>query len=165
MIPDRISSAFQTAAQGLAVQRERINVASRNIANAHTTASEGSGNTYKPQTVRSSPPRPANFRQALSESMSTLKSTRPQHFSEGHQPRMKRESANMGPSFEVAEENNFRYEYDPSHPDANKDGMVKYPDIDMIREMTEMVSANKLYEANLSSIEAEKEIMKRSMQI
>jgi flagellar basal-body rod protein FlgC len=97
--------------------------------------------------------------------MSTLKSTRPQHFSEGHQPRVKRESANMGPSFEVAEENNFRYEYDPNHPDANKDGMVKYPDIDMIREMTEMVSANKLYEANLSSIEAEKEIMKRSMQI
>ena len=43
--------------------------------------------------------------------------------------------------------------------------MVQYPDIDMVREMTEMVSANRLYEANLSSIEAEKEIIKRALEI
>ncbi len=71
----------------------------------------------------------------------------------------------LGPDFQVTEQNKFRYEYDPNHPDADENGMVKYPDIDMVREMTEMVSANRLYEANLSSIEAEKEIIKRSLEI
>lgn len=165
MIPDRISSAFQTAAQGLSVQRERINVASQNIANANTTASEGAGNVYKPQSVRTSPPGPANFKQTLAESMSSLKRTRQQHFSTVERRGTDGRSANLGPSYEITQQDSFRYEYDPNHPDANEEGMVRYPDIDMVREMTEMVSANKLYEANLSSIEAEKEIMKRSLQI
>jgi len=56
-------------------------------------------------------------------------------------------------------------EYDPEHPDANEQGMVKYPDVDLVEEMTRMVSANRLYEANLSVIEAEKEIIKRSFEI
>ncbi|SHG15153.1 flagellar basal-body rod protein FlgC [Fodinibius roseus] len=165
MIPDRISSAFQTAAQGLSVQRERINVASQNIANANTTASGGAGNVYKPQSVRTSAPGPANFKQTLAESMSSLKRTRQQHFATVERPSTGGRSANLGPSYEITQQDSFRYEYDPNHPDANEEGMVRYPDIDMVREMTEMVSANKLYEANLSSIEAEKEIMKRSLQI
>jgi len=65
----------------------------------------------------------------------------------------------------VVEQDKFRYEYDPKHPDADENGMVRYPDVDLIREMTQMVSANRLYEANLSSIEAEKEIIKRSFDI
>ena len=165
MIPDRISSAFQTAAQGLAVQRERINVASQNIANANTTASEGAGNVYKPRSVRTSAPGPADFKQTLAESMSSLKRTRHQHFSAIERPEKGQGNFNLGPSYEITQKDSFRYEYDPNHPDANEEGMVRYPDIDMIREMTEMVSASKLYEANLSSIEAEKEIMRRALQI
>lgn len=165
MIPDRFSSAFQTAAQGLSVQRERINIASQNIANANTTASEGSGKVYKPQTVRTSGPGPVNFKNVLTDSMSSLKRTREQHFSTVERPKGSQGKTSLGPTYEIAQEDRFRYEYDPNHPDANEEGMVRYPDIDMVREMTEMVSANKLYEANLSSIEAEKEIMKRSLQI
>lgn len=145
MIPDRISSAFQTAAQGLAVQRERINIASQNIANANTSATEGSGKAYRPQTVRTSGPGPANFKKALTDSMSSLKRTRQQHFSTMERPQGPQGKANLGPSYEIAGEDSFRYEYDPGHPDANEEGMVRYPDIDMVREMTEMVSANKLF--------------------
>jgi flagellar basal-body rod protein FlgC len=43
--------------------------------------------------------------------------------------------------------------------------MVQYPDVDMVGEMAAMVSANRLYEANLSVIEAAKQIMKRSLEI
>ena len=71
----------------------------------------------------------------------------------------------LGPVFEVVEQEKFRYEYDPNHPDADENGMVKYPDIDMVKEMAVMVSANRLYEANLSSIEAEKELLKKSLEI
>ncbi|MEL7833583.1 flagellar basal body rod protein FlgC [Fodinibius sp. Rm-B-1B1-1] len=165
MIPDRLSSAFQTAAKGLAVQRERINVASRNIANVNTSSAEGSGKGYRPQSVQSSAPQPTNFQRVLSKSMGGLNKTREQHMS----PKMSADSnsgpQSLGPNLSIAEEDSYRYEYEPNHPDANEEGMVRYPDIDMVEEMTRMVSANRMYEANLSSIEAEKEIMKRSLQI
>ena len=44
-----------------------------------------------------------------------------------------RKRGDLGPAFEVAEQEKFRYEYDPNHPDANENGMVRYPDIDMVK--------------------------------
>lgn len=166
MIPDRLSAAFKTSARGLAVQRERINVASRNIANMNTSAAKGSSGGYRPQRVRATSPQPESFKQALSRSMGALKTTNEQHFAgTGISDNGFSSEQSLGPQFEVVGQDNYRYEYDPNHPDANAKGMVRYPDIDMIKEMTEMVSANRLYEANLSSIEAEKQIMRQSMDI
>jgi flagellar basal-body rod protein FlgC len=165
MIADRLSSAFQTAAKGLAVQRERINVASRNIANVNTTSVEGSGKGYRPQSVRVSGPQPQNFERVLSKSMGSLNRTREQHISPQMPSGQNTGTQSLGPDHEIAEQDNYRYEYEPNHPDANEEGMVRYPDIDMVKEMTNIVSANRLYEANLSSIEAEKEIMRRAMKI
>lgn len=102
------------------------------------------------------------------ESVSSLKTTNSNHISSpgaALNVESGEQSGNLGPKFEVVEEEQFRYEYDPNHPDADENGMVRYPDVDLIREMTQMVSANRLYEANLSSIEAEKEIIKRAFEI
>jgi flagellar basal-body rod protein FlgC len=165
MIPDRLSSAFQTAAKGLAVQRERINVASRNIANVNTSSVEGSKQGYRPQSVQSSAPQPTSFQRVLSQSMGGLSKTREQHLSPRMPVNNNFDRQSLGPNYTIAEKDSFRYEYEPNHPDANEEGMVRYPDIDMVEEMTNIVSANRMYEANLSSIEAEKEIMKRSLQI
>lgn len=165
MIPDRFSATFQTAAQGLSVQREKINVASRNIANVNTSSAEGATNGYRPQSVRASAPEPHNFERILSKSMGSLNQTREQHMSPIQNSEQQSEASALGPDYEVAEEDNYRYEYEPNHPDANEDGMVRYPDIDMVQEMTQIVSANRLYEANLGAVEAEKEMMKRSLQI
>lgn len=164
MLPERISSAFQTAAQGLDVQRKRINVASRNIANINTSSARGDSNIYRPQSVKTSSPEPSSFEKVLSESMSSLKKTRPQHLSSTPENGQQKQQG-LGPSHQVSESDNFRYEYEPNHPDANEEGMVRYPDIDMVQEMTRMVSANRLFEANLSAIEAEKQIMKQAMNI
>jgi flagellar basal-body rod protein FlgC len=71
----------------------------------------------------------------------------------------------MGPEFQVKESDNFRFEFDPNHPDADENGMVKYPDVDLVREMTQLISANRMYEANLSSVQAEKEIIRKSLEI
>lgn len=165
MIPDRLSSAFQTAAKGLAVQRERINVASRNIANVNTSSVEGSGKGYRPQSVRSSSPQPTKFKQVLSKSVGSLNKTREQHLSPKRPGEINSGNESLGPNYTIAEHDNYRYEYEPNHPDANEEGMVRYPDIDMVEEMTRIVSANRMYEANLSSIEAEKEIMRRALKI
>lgn len=160
MLPDRIFSTFQTASQGLAVQREKIQVASRNIANAGTSAPAGSPDAYRPKSVQTTAPSRDNFRQLLLESVGNINRNNPAQFNNT--------GGNMnglGPDFRVTDEDKFRTEYDPNHPDADENGMVRYPDIDMIREMTRMMSATRLYEANLSAIEAEKEIIKRSLEI
>lgn len=169
MLPSRLSSVFRTAAQGLAVQREKISVASRNIANSQTSSPHGSSRVYRPQSVQTSAPAQNNFKNVLLESVSSLKTTNTNHISSPGATSKAGNSGqlgnNLGPNMEVVAEDKFRYEYDPNHPDADENGMVRYPDVDLIREMTQMVSANRLYEANLSSIEAEKEIIKRSFDI
>lgn len=164
MLPDRLSSTFQTASQGMALQRERIAVASRNIANAQTSAPAGSANVYRPQRVQTLAPEQENFLSVLSESVSGMSQTSPGHMG-GNVARGGTKETGLGPSFQVTETESFRFEYDPTHPDADENGMVRYPDVDMVREMAEMVSANRLYEANLSSIQAEKEMIKRSLEI
>ncbi|TVQ66267.1 MAG: flagellar basal body rod protein FlgC [Balneolaceae bacterium] len=160
MLPDRIFTAFQTSAQGLAVQREKISAASRNIANAGTSAPAGSDKIYRPQAVETKGPARENFGKLLLESVNNLNRPGSNRIGGSGEGR-----SGLGPQFKVVESDNFRMEFDPNHPDADENGMVRYPDIDMIREMTQMVTATRLYEANLSAIEAEKEIIKRSMDI
>ena len=160
MLPDRLFSAFQTSAQGLAVQREKIAAASRNIANAGTSAPQGSDQVYRSQSVETRGPARDKFATLLLDSVSNLNRGGSGSIAGSGENR-----SGLGPQFKVVESNNFRMEYDPNHPDADENGMVRYPDIDMIREMTQMVTATRLYEANLSAIEAEKEIIKRSMDI
>lgn len=169
MLPDRMFTTFKTAAQGLAMQREKISVASRNIANSGTSAPKGSHDVYRPQSITSSPAGRENFKNVLLDSISTLNRTHPRHLSNdsprGGSSLQNQGNGGLGPEFEVVETDKFRYEYDPNHPDADENGMVRYPDVDLIREMTQLVSANRLYEANLSTIEAEKEIIRRSLEI
>lgn len=164
MLPDRLSATFQTASSALDLQRKRIEVASRNIANARTSAPVGSKLVYRPQEVVTKAPDTQNFFDVLEGSVETLKVTNSQHLSAAD-GLIGQKKGNLAPQFEVVEQDRFRYEYDPNHPDADENGMVRYPDIDMVKEMAEMVNANRLYEANLSSIEAEKDILKKSLEI
>ncbi len=166
MLPDRMFSTFQTASRGMAVQRQKIEAASSNIANVNTTAKAGAGQEYRPKSVQATAPSHEQFKRVLSESVKSLNTTNPKHISmPGQQQNSVSEQRNLGPEFQMAESDQFRFEYDPNHPDADENGMVKYPDIDLIREMTQLVSANRLYEANLSSIQAEKEIIRKSLEI
>jgi flagellar basal-body rod protein FlgC len=159
MLPEHLSSTFKTAAQGLNLQKKRIEIASANIANSRSTATEGGGHIYRPQTVRSLAPAQEKFVDVFANSI------RDASAGENDKVGGSAGESGLGPDFVVEQENRFRYEYDPGHPDADENGMVKYPDVDLLKEMTEMISANRLYEANLSSIEAAKEIQKRAMEI
>lgn len=166
MLPDRVFSTFQTAGKGLAVQREKIATASRNIANAGVSAPKGSDDMYRPQTVQTKAVHQDNFKNLLLNSMSSLSTTNEKHFSNPSPMQSSaHNSGSIGPEFEVTEQENYRFEFDPGHPDADENGMVRYPDVDLVREMTQLVSANRLYEANLSAVEAEKQIIKRSLDI
>ena len=55
--------------------------------------------------------------------------------------------------------------YDPSHPDANAQGYVAYPDINIMQEMVDMMSANRTYEANASVVDSTTSMAQRALEI
>lgn len=59
----------------------------------------------------------------------------------------------------------FKYDYNPSHPDAGADGYVRMPNVDTVREMTDMMSATRSYEANVTVLNAFKNIAMKSLDI
>lgn len=165
MGPGRLSSMFQTAASGLDAQKKRLEVAAQNIANSRASAKPGTNGAYKVQSVVSKAPNTDNFVNALESQMNPLRTTESVHFPFTQNLNGTSQQTSLGPDTTVVQSEKFRFEYDPNHPDADENGMVKYPDVDMVKEMAAMVSANRLYEANLSVIEAAKQMMKRSMEI
>jgi flagellar basal-body rod protein FlgC len=55
--------------------------------------------------------------------------------------------------------------YDPTHPDADANGYVDYPNVDIVVEMTNMLSATRSYEANLATVEAIKRMALKALEI
>ncbi|BCB96476.1 flagellar basal-body rod protein FlgC [Dissulfurispira thermophila] len=65
----------------------------------------------------------------------------------------------------VEDQRPFKMVYDPSHPDANKDGYVSYPNINTIEETVNLISATRAYEANLTLINSYKEMFMKTLDI
>jgi flagellar basal-body rod protein FlgC len=60
---------------------------------------------------------------------------------------------------------NVRIVYDPAHPDADGEGYVAMPNVEVVTEMVDLMSAQRAYEANLSSVEAIKAMVRRTLEI
>jgi flagellar basal-body rod protein FlgC len=59
----------------------------------------------------------------------------------------------------------FKVTYDPSHPDADAHGNVAYPNVDVTTEMTDMLSATRAYEANVTVVNASKAMALKALEI
>jgi flagellar basal-body rod protein FlgC len=159
-----IFPSFDISASGLSAQRRRMNVISSNIANAETTRTEEGGPYRRRDVVIREGTERYSFREALQRARTSLRITNPMH---------RRPSQALGPrnetlprgvsSEEVTPENaQTRLVYDPNHPDADADGYVAMPDINVV---SEMVVATRAYEANVTAIQAAKEIAKKALEI
>jgi flagellar basal-body rod protein FlgC len=62
-------------------------------------------------------------------------------------------------------ESPYRRVYEPSHPDADEQGYVSYPNVNIVEEMINMISATRAYEANAKAIEATKSMAARALEI
>lgn len=162
---NRFFSVFKTAGQGMALQRKQIEVAAENIANANTTRVDGTNQPYAPRRVVTHAADGGSFDNMLSQTELSLRTTNPEHLTGLNSGSGSQNEQSMAPESNVVSEQKYRYEYDPDNPDADKNGMVKYPDIDLVKEMTNMVSANRMYQANLSVVQAEKSVIKQSFSI
>ncbi len=131
-------SATAIAVTGLRAQRTRMNVIANNIANALTTRTP-EGGPFRRQI--------AIFR---GEQLS---------------PRLNPDDFGVWVKEVVNDMSPFRTVYDPSHPDANSDGIVLYPNVNLAMEMINLVSAQRAYEANIDVILSGRSMRQKALEI
>ncbi len=126
-------TAMEVSASGLAAQRTRMNVASSNLANVQTTRTPDGG-PYKRRDVVlvSDPANPAVSGGRAGGFAGAINQVLVQEIAEDQAPP--------------------KLQYDPGHPDANADGFVEYPNINMVEEMVDMITASRAYVAGVTAL-------------
>ncbi|MBM7555334.1 flagellar basal body rod protein FlgC [Halanaerobacter jeridensis] len=133
------------SASGLTAQRLRMDTISNNIANVNTTRTEDGGPYRKKMPV---------FASRLKAEMNNGLSSNNQNVGNGVEVSKIKESSQPP-----------KLVYKPNHPDADENGYVQMPNINVVSEMTDMMSASRAYEANVTAINTSKEIVKSALQI
>ena len=141
---------IDAAASGLTAERLRMDVISNNIANSNTTRTENGG-AYKRRYVIFTPRerQPLSFEQTLMKAVGAR-----QLAGEGVRAVGIAEDPEQGPLV-----------YDPGHPDANIDGYVEKPNVNIVTEMVDMITAHRAYEANTTTINAAKAMFMKTLEI
>jgi len=159
---ENLFTSLSISSQGLGVQRQRLSAVAKNIANANTTRGED-GQVYKREVViaRANPKAP--FFKELEDQIAL------QGTAATHAPNL-RESVTgndaKAVTTQVVHDNSSpRKVYDPSHPDANEEGYVNMPNVNIVTEMVEMISAQRAFEANTSVITSAKNMARESLEI
>lgn len=130
-----IFSGMRISASGLSAERLRLDVISSNIANSRTTRTEDGGAYVRKSAV----------------------------FAENYDNKV----GMLGVKAIAIEEDNspMNKEYDPSHPDADDKGYVEYPNVDILVEMSDLISAQRAYESNVDTLNAQKNILSKALEI
>ncbi|MFF0825834.1 flagellar basal body rod protein FlgC [Brevibacillus sp. NPDC003359] len=150
-------SLFQginTSASALTANRLRLDTISSNIANAETTRAnfvDGAWQPYRRKMVELSPRTNETFDNFLQAAVGTVSGSR----------------GGQGVRVTAIQEDNtpFKRVFDPSHPDADQDGYLLMPNVDPMKEMVDMISASRSYEANVTALNASKSMMLKALEI
>ncbi|WP_018250104.1 flagellar basal body rod protein FlgC [Orenia marismortui] len=134
---------FNISASGLTAQRLRMDLISSNIANANTTKAED-GKPYR----RKLPVFSAKLKDEINK------------FNTG-------EDVGNGVEVSSIQESKEPYKlvYNPNHPEANESGYVEMPNINIVSEMTDMISATRAYEANVTALNSAKSMAQSALKI
>jgi flagellar basal-body rod protein FlgC len=139
-------SSLRISSSGLSAQRKRMESVSSNIANAQTTQTAEGGPYRKKEVVFGSEPARDSFAEILEGEIDAQAQT--VHVTEVT-------NSDKPPILK----------YEPNHPDANQDGYVAYPDINVMAEMADMIEAQRAYEANVSAINVTKSMAAKTLEI
>lgn len=142
-------SALESSASALTAQRLRMDTISENIANANTTRTD-EGTPYRRKTVifqaaNSNTPFSSYLSKASQEKLSASGGVRVSAIAEDPTP--------------------FKSVYDPGHPDADENGIVQMPNVEIVTEMVNMISATRAYEANVTAINTTKSMASKALEI
>lgn len=135
-------TAFNVSASGLSAQRVRMNVVSSNLANVNSIETSQGGPYRRQDVIFEAAPTETSFRDILKEKIKTV-----------------------AVADVIDDRRPFRTVYEPYHPNADKNGYVHYPNVNVIEEMVNMISASRSYEANVSAIKATKSMAMKALEI
>ncbi|MBW4054171.1 MAG: flagellar basal body rod protein FlgC [Proteobacteria bacterium] len=139
-------SSMNVSSSALSAERTRMNLISSNLANAKATRTPEGGPYKRKDAIFSATPVDSPFDRALDGAAA--------------QQLRKVEVSGI-----VEDQNPPRLEYDPGHPDANAQGYVAMPNVNVIEEMTDMISATRSYEANVTAVQAAKSMAMKTLEI
>lgn len=132
--------SFNISASGMTAERFRTDIIAQNIANVNTTRTE-SGGPYRRKVVTFAEKNVTPFSQYYSDSKNTA-------------------VGNGVKVLSVKEDHStdLIMEYDPANPDADENGYVSYPNVNVVTEMTNLINSTRAYEANATAFEASKNL-------
>lgn len=133
---DPLVASLKISASGLEAQSSRLRVVSENLANARSTGDVPGADPYRRKTV--------SFAQELDRAAGVDMV----------------EIKKIG-----VDQSDFRTEYDPGNPAADVNGVVKYPNVNILVEMADMREANRSYEANLQSIRQARDLINSTIDL
>lgn len=133
---------FRIAGSGLSASRAKLDAITSNIANASTTSTPEGGPYKRRMVTLSAEPLKEGFDKSLQDAVRIVK------------------VQNV-----VEQQDGFKKIYDPAHPDADKDGFVKLPNVNLMLEMTELITASRSYEACATAFDAAKNMALKAMDI
>ncbi|WP_028574045.1 flagellar basal body rod protein FlgC [Desulfonatronovibrio hydrogenovorans] len=138
--------SLDIGASALSAERTHLNTISMNLANVNTTRTP-EGGPYKRKTVL--------FKAVPVETP----------FAKAMQTELERELRGVKAKAVLNDNRPFKQVYDPGHPDANQEGYVSLPDINVVEEMANMLTAMRTYEANVSAITTTKSMYNKALEI
>lgn len=147
-----IFHSLNTTASALTAQRLRMDVISSNIANVDTTRARQVNGEWEPYRRKSV----------------TLTENNGQFSSFLNAAMGKKNVPGNGVKVTKINEDNetpFKLVYDPSHPDADEDGYVRLPNVDLLKEMVDLISASRSYEANVTVFNASKSMLMKALEL
>jgi flagellar basal-body rod protein FlgC len=140
--------SLEISASGLTAERMRMDVTAENLANAETTRG-ADGQPYRRKQVVLQEVPTTSFGAALTSAMGS--GTRPGGV----------EVAGITQDTATP----LKRVYDPSHPDADKDGYVSMPNVEPVEEMTNLITAQRAYEANVTAMQSAKTMFSRTLDL
>ena len=143
-------SAFNVNASGMTAQRLRMDTIAENVANANTTRTKD-GTPYVRKIVTFS----AKEAKPIGNFHKVLKGASAAYVGQG---------VRVDGIYEDTE-SEMNMVYDPSHPDADENGYVTYPNVNIITEMTNLIDASRAYEANATAFNASKSMAQQGLQL
>src|SRR5471032_3352745 len=130
------NTSMTVAASGLRAQSERMKIIAENIANANSTSATPGGDPYRRKISTAQ----SNFDRELGANLVT--SGKP-----------------------IDDQSEFRTQYDPGNPNADKQGYIKLPNVDPLIEIMDMKEAQRSYDADLTVMDATKQMLSRTVDL
>ena len=139
-----VFNSMKINASGLTLERLKMDIASTNIANVNTTRTEEGGPYRRKEVV---------FQESLLNARNNITD------------QMEKKSFGVKVTEIMEDDENFKIIYDPNHPDADEDGYVMMPNVNMVDEMISLIKTQRSYEANITALNTSKNILKKALEI